>query len=40
MPRTHLMRLALKLLAGLYDVRDGDLADRVITTATKLVPSA
>jgi menaquinone-9 beta-reductase len=39
MPRERLMRLALKLMAGLYDVRDGDLADRVITTATRLTPS-
>jgi flavin-dependent dehydrogenase len=35
-----IMRTALKLLAGLYDVRDGDLTDRVITAATRLVPSA
>ena len=28
MPRTPLMRLVLKLLAGLYDARDGDLTDR------------
>ena len=40
MPREQLMRLVLKLLAGLYDVRDGDIADRMITTATRLVPSA
>ncbi len=40
MPRAQLMRLVLKLLAGLYDVRDGDLTDRIITTATRLVPSA
>ncbi|HEX5119531.1 MAG TPA: geranylgeranyl reductase family protein [Pseudonocardiaceae bacterium] len=40
MPRERLMRLALKLMAGLYDVRDGDIADRVITTATRLTPSA
>jgi geranylgeranyl reductase family protein len=40
MPREHLMRLVLKLLAGLYDVRDGDLTDRLITAATRLVPSA
>jgi geranylgeranyl reductase family protein len=40
MPREHLMRLVLKLLAGLYDVRDGDLTDRVITAATRMVPSA
>ena len=40
MPRERLMRLALKLMAGLYDVRDGDIADRVITTAARLTPSA
>ncbi|MCP2165926.1 geranylgeranyl reductase family protein [Goodfellowiella coeruleoviolacea] len=40
LPRTTLMRLVLKLLAGLYDVRDGDLMDRLITSATKLAPSA
>jgi geranylgeranyl reductase family protein len=39
MPRARLMRLVLKLLAGLYDVRDGDLTDRIITTATRLTPS-
>ncbi|HEX9337558.1 MAG TPA: FAD-dependent oxidoreductase, partial [Pseudonocardiaceae bacterium] len=40
MPRVLLMRQVLKLMAGLYDVRDGELADRVITTMTRLVPSA
>jgi geranylgeranyl reductase family protein len=40
MPREKLMRLALKLMAGLYDVRDGDVADRIITTAARLTPSA
>jgi geranylgeranyl reductase family protein len=40
MPREQLMRLALKLMAGLYDVRGGDLTDRVITTAARLTPSA
>jgi geranylgeranyl reductase family protein len=39
MPRERLMRLALKLMAGLYDVRGGDLSDQVITAATRLVPS-
>jgi hypothetical protein len=33
------MRLVLKLLAGLYDPRDGDAMDRIITVATKLAPS-
>jgi flavin-dependent dehydrogenase len=40
MPRILLMRQVLKLMAGLYDVTDGDLTDRVITTMTRLVPSA
>ncbi|MGH3625391.1 MAG: geranylgeranyl reductase family protein [Sciscionella sp.] len=40
MPRESLMRLVLKLLAGLYDAKDGDLHDRVINIATKLAPSA
>jgi menaquinone-9 beta-reductase len=39
MPRTALMRLVLKLLAGLYDPRDGDAVDRMITAATRIVPS-
>jgi menaquinone-9 beta-reductase len=40
LPRTTLMRLVLKLLAGLYDPRDGDAFDRMITAATRLAPSA
>jgi geranylgeranyl reductase family protein len=40
MPREALMRLVLKLLAGLYDTRDGDLTDHAITLATRLTPSA
>ncbi|MGH3979635.1 MAG: geranylgeranyl reductase family protein [Pseudonocardiaceae bacterium] len=40
MPRTTLMRFVLKLLANLYDSRDGDAADRVITAMTRLAPSA
>jgi geranylgeranyl reductase family protein len=40
MPRESLMRLVLKLLAGLYDTRDGDAYDRVITAMTGLAPSA
>ncbi|MGH3491621.1 MAG: geranylgeranyl reductase family protein [Sciscionella sp.] len=40
MPREALMRLVLKLLAGLYDSRDGDFNDRVINLATRLAPSA
>jgi menaquinone-9 beta-reductase len=40
MPREALMRLVFKLLAGLYDQRDGDAVDRIITLATKLAPTA
>jgi geranylgeranyl reductase family protein len=40
LPRTTLMKLVLKLLAGLYDPRDGDAFDRMITAATRLTPSA
>ncbi|WP_031467060.1 geranylgeranyl reductase family protein [Sciscionella sediminilitoris] len=40
MPRERLMRLVLKLLAGLYEPRDGDINDRVIALATKLAPAA
>jgi len=40
MPRETLMRLVLKLLAGLYDTREGDLTDKAITIATRLTPSA
>ncbi|HJP76607.1 MAG TPA: geranylgeranyl reductase family protein [Pseudonocardiaceae bacterium] len=39
LPKDRLMRLVLKLLAGLYDPRDGDYMDRIITVATKLAPS-
>jgi menaquinone-9 beta-reductase len=39
MPRAALMRLVLKLLAGLYDPHDGDPVDRMITAATRMVPS-
>jgi geranylgeranyl reductase family protein len=39
LPKERLMRLVLKLLAGLYDPRDGDYMDRIITVATKLAPS-
>lgn len=39
LPREGIMRLVLKLLAGLYDVRDGDLHDRIITAVTKITPS-
>ncbi|MBW4715890.1 geranylgeranyl reductase family protein [Saccharothrix obliqua] len=40
LPRKTLMKLVLKLLAGLYDPKDGDSFDRIITAATKLTPSA
>ncbi|MFD1146878.1 geranylgeranyl reductase family protein [Saccharothrix hoggarensis] len=40
LPRKTLMRLVLKLLAGLYDPKDGDSFDRIITAATKLAPTA
>jgi geranylgeranyl reductase family protein len=39
LPRTSLMRLVLKLLAGLYDPKDGDAFDRMITAATRMAPS-
>ncbi|WP_447004581.1 geranylgeranyl reductase family protein [Saccharothrix isguenensis] len=40
LPRKTLMKLVLKLLAGLYDPKDGDAFDRMITAATKLAPTA
>ncbi|GAA3840882.1 geranylgeranyl reductase family protein [Saccharothrix violaceirubra] len=40
LPRKTLMKLVLKLLAGLYDPKDGDSFDRLITAATKLTPTA
>ncbi|MGH3435376.1 MAG: geranylgeranyl reductase family protein, partial [Sciscionella sp.] len=40
LPREQVMRLVLKLLAGLYDTRDGDFYDRTITAITKITPSA
>jgi geranylgeranyl reductase family protein len=39
LPHTTLMKLVLKLLAGLYDPRDGDAFDRIITAATRIAPS-
>ncbi|HEV7450194.1 MAG TPA: geranylgeranyl reductase family protein [Pseudonocardiaceae bacterium] len=39
LPRATLMRFLLKLLANLYDRRDGDAMDRVITAMTRLAPS-
>ncbi|SFD92867.1 geranylgeranyl reductase family [Actinopolyspora alba] len=40
LPRKSLMRFVLKLLANLYDSRGGDAVDRVISTTTRLTPSA
>ncbi|GAA2809988.1 geranylgeranyl reductase family protein [Saccharopolyspora taberi] len=40
LPRTTLMRFVLKLLANLYDAKDGDAMDRVISATTRLTPSA
>jgi menaquinone-9 beta-reductase len=37
--RPTLMRFLLKLLANLYDSREGDTMDRVITAMTRLAPS-
>jgi geranylgeranyl reductase family len=40
LPRPTLMRFTMKLLAHLYDTRDGDWMDKVITALTKVAPSA
>ncbi|MHA6801415.1 geranylgeranyl reductase family protein [Bounagaea algeriensis] len=40
LPRTTLMRFVLKLLANLYDSKEGDMMDRVISATTRLTPSA
>lgn len=39
LPRKRLMYLVMKLLAGLYDSRDGDWADKVVRSLTRIVPS-
>ncbi|GAA3089110.1 geranylgeranyl reductase family protein [Pseudonocardia yunnanensis] len=39
LPRVTLMRFILKLLANLYDPRDGGVSDRVITAMTRVAPS-
>jgi menaquinone-9 beta-reductase len=39
LPRPTLMRFLLKLLANLYDSREGDTMDRVIAAMTRLAPS-
>lgn len=40
LPRKNLMKLVSKLLAGLYDTRDGDLSDKIITGLSRMVLSA
>ena len=40
LPRPTLMKFTMKLLAHLYDTNEGDWMDRVITSLTKVVPSA
>jgi flavin-dependent dehydrogenase len=40
MPRPALMRITLKLLANLTEVRGGDAADRVINALSKMTPAA
>lgn len=39
LPRKQLMVLVNKLLADLWDKRDGDLSDKVLNALTKIVPS-
>jgi hypothetical protein len=39
LPRKDLMYLVLKMLAGLYDSRDGDWADRVVRSLNRVAPS-
>jgi flavin-dependent dehydrogenase len=40
LPRRTLMRFTIKLLAHLYDTREGDWMDRVIHSVSRVVPSA
>ncbi len=40
LPRPTLMRFTMKLLAHLYDTRDGDWMDKVISALAKVAPSA
>jgi menaquinone-9 beta-reductase len=40
LPRPALMRFTIKLLAHLYDTREGDWMDRVIHSLSRVVPSA
>ncbi|HEX2308638.1 MAG TPA: hypothetical protein VHI14_10000, partial [Jatrophihabitantaceae bacterium] len=39
LPHPALMRFVLKLLANLYDPRDGDVSDRVIAALTRITPA-
>ena len=40
LPRPVLMRFTIKLLAHLYDTKDGDWMDRVIHSLSRAVPAA
>ena len=40
LPRPVLMRFTIKLLAHLYDTKDGDWMDRVIHSLSRVVPAA
>jgi geranylgeranyl reductase family protein len=40
LPRPVLMKFTMKLLAHLYDTRDGDWMDKVITALARIAPSA
>ncbi|MFV0451997.1 MAG: geranylgeranyl reductase family protein [Propioniciclava sp.] len=40
LPRPTLMKFVMKMLAHLYDTADGDWMDRVLTSLTRVVPSA
>jgi geranylgeranyl reductase family protein len=39
LPHVGLMRFVLKLLANLYDPRDGDVTDRILAVLTRLTPA-
>ncbi|GAA1882169.1 geranylgeranyl reductase family protein [Pseudonocardia ailaonensis] len=39
LPRPTVMRFLLKLLANLYDPKEGELSDRVLTALTRLTPA-
>ena len=39
LPHPALMRLVLKLLANLYDPRDGDMSDRILAALTRITPA-